>query len=194
MIESTRLFEKLKSDGKLLNEGLLRLSDPDGYPVQLVRGDSNKVIRIELNVEKIETSLKYWHSILGMKQIARKEKHVDLAFKDGQVPLRLVEAGVKIDHKTGIGRIAFATPSKHQEELNQKILASKEYKFKHHKIELGTPGKASVHVIILLSWPDEYEICFVNDEDYSVLSKTDPNAKQELERELKKQAKKTAAK
>lgn len=94
--------------------------------------------------------------------------------------------------KLGFGRIAFATPSKHQEELNQKILASKEYKFKHHKIELGTPGKASVHVIILVSWPDQYEICFANDEDYSVLSKTDPNAKQELERELKKEAAKKA--
>lgn len=101
MIESTKLFDKLKSEGKLLNENLLRLTDPDGYPVQLVKGDSNKVIRIELNVEKIETSLKYWHSTLGMKQIARKDQHVDLAFKDGQVPLRLVELGVKIDHKTG---------------------------------------------------------------------------------------------
>lgn len=50
-----------------------------------------------------------------------------------------------------------------------------------------------MHVIILLSHPDEYEICFVNDEDYSVLSKTDPNAKQELERELKKEAAKKAA-
>lgn len=42
-------------------------------------------------------------------------------------------------------------------------------------------------MIILLSHPDEYEICFVNDEDYSVLSTTDPNAKEELERELKKE-------
>lgn len=101
VVESTKLFEKLKSEGKLLNDNLLRLRDPDGYPVQLVRGDSNKVIRIELNVEKIEASLKYWHSTLGMKQVAKKDKHVDLVFKDGQVPLRLVESGVKIDHKTG---------------------------------------------------------------------------------------------
>lgn len=101
VIESTKLFEKLKSEGKLLNENLLRLTDPDGYPVQLVKGDSNKVIRVELNVEKLEASLKYWHSTLGMKQVARKDKHADLVFKDGQIPLRLVESGVKIDHKTG---------------------------------------------------------------------------------------------
>lgn len=50
-----------------------------------------------------------------------------------------------------------------------------------------TKGKQTVTVIILLSHPDEYEICFVNDEDYSVLSTTDPNAKEELERELKKE-------
>lgn len=102
VVESTKLFEKLKSEGKLINENLLRLTDPSGCPVQLLRGDSNKVIRVELNVEKIETSLKYWQCTLGMKPVEKKEKHVDLVFKDGQVPLRLVETGVKIDHKTGM--------------------------------------------------------------------------------------------
>lgn len=106
VIESTRLFEKLAPEGKLINENLLRLTDPDGYPVQLVRGDSNKVIRVELNVEKLEACLKYWCFTLGMKYLHGKnaimqKKYVDLVFKDGQVPLRLVEIGVKIDHKTG---------------------------------------------------------------------------------------------
>lgn len=101
VIESNKLFEKLKSEGQLVNNNLLRLVDPDGYPVQLISGDSNKVIRVELNVEKLESSLKYWHEALLMKKTENKANYVDLVFKDGQVPLRLVEIGVKIDHKTG---------------------------------------------------------------------------------------------
>ena len=66
--------------------------------LEVNQGDRN-----QLNVEKLEASLKYWSSALGMKQHGKNatKKHVDLVFKDGQVPLRLVETGVKIDHKTG---------------------------------------------------------------------------------------------
>lgn len=219
VIESTKLFNKLSSQGKLIKNNLLVLTDPDGYPVQLVKGNRNKVIRIELNVEKLENSVNYWSGVLGMEQLEKNEKHVDLAYKDDQVPLRLVEIGEKIEHETGMnlvigfcferlnnqlmiwffkskgfGRIAFSTPKSCQNELNEKILASKIYKFRHNKIELGTPGKQSVTVIILLSHPDEYEICYVNSEDYDVLCTTDPNANEELDRELKKQAKKEALK
>jgi len=191
VVESTRLFDKLSSLGKVTNDVLI-IHDPDGYPVQFVKGDSNKVIRLELNVEKVNDSVEYWSDTLGMKQIEKGDKYVDLAFKDDHPKLRLVEIGKKIDHKTGYGRLAFTTPKKHQNALNEKILASNKFKFRHQMTELGTPGKQTVTVIILLSHPDEYEICFVNFEDYSVLATTDPNANEELERELKKEAKKNA--
>lgn len=101
VIESTKLFDKLRSAGKVVNDVLL-LNDPDGYPVQLVKGESNKTIRVELNVEKLDASVQYWSGVLGMKEVERKDKHVDLVFKAGQPSLRLIEIGQKIDHKTGI--------------------------------------------------------------------------------------------
>lgn len=196
IVESSKLFDKLSSKGKLVNENLLVVHDPDNYPVQIKKGESGKVLGLELQVEKLDPAIAYWSGTLGMKQVERKDNYVDLVFKEGQANLRLIEIGKKIDHKTGIGRIAFATPMKNLLELNEKILASKDYKFKHNKVELGTPGKQTVTVIILYSHPDEYEICFVNDEDYSELSKcSEAQTKEEhevLERMLKVDLRKSA--
>lgn len=42
-------------------------------------------------------------------------------------------------------------------------------------VSLDTPGKATVHVVILAD-PDGHEICFVGDEGFRSLSQVDPNA------------------
>lgn len=65
IIESTKLFEKLASKGSLINENLLKLVDPDKYPVQIKKGESGKVIGIELNVEKLDPAISYWSYCLG---------------------------------------------------------------------------------------------------------------------------------
>jgi len=41
-------------------------------------------------------------------------------------------------------------------------------------VALDTPGKATVHVVILAD-PDGHEICFVGDEGFRELSKVDAN-------------------
>lgn len=183
--ESTRLYEKINSTAdviKQINEaGDLTVKDPDGYPVVLRRGDLNKVTHCRWNVQNLANSLRFWKDTLGLKEFNRSPTSVDLAFADDQAKLQLIEINEPIDHKTGWGRIAFATPKPNQLRLNQLILDSNEYEHLHHKQELGTPGKQTVTVIILQD-PDKYEICFVNDEDYSVLSRPDDDANEVLEK------------
>lgn len=163
--------------------GALIVNDPDGYPVVIRPGSSNKVTHCRWNVSNLEQSVRYWRDVLGLKEFARTEKTADLAFEDHHAKLQLIEIGQPIDHQTGWGRIAFATPKPNQARLNRLILDSNEYHHLHHLQELGTPGKQTVTVIILQD-PDKYEICFVNDEDYSILSKPDANANEVLEKEL----------
>lgn len=179
------MFEKLSASSeapKQLNEqNELVVSDPDGYPVVLRRGDSNKVTHCRWNVQDLAKSTAYWVGVLGLQATAQTERSVDLSFQPTQPKLQLVQLGQPIQHKTGWGRLAFATPTVNLLRLNQLILESPDYHHLHHKQELGTPGKQTVTVIILHD-PDQYEICFVNDEDYSILSKVDPDADQTLEK------------
>lgn len=60
---------------------------------------------------------------------------------------------------------------------NKKILTS--------LITLDTPGKATVRVIILAD-PDDHEICFVDEEGFSALSKVEPAGNDALDKYIKK--------
>ena len=51
-------------------------------------------------------------------------------------------------------------------------------------IQLDTPGKASVCVVILAD-PDGHEICFVGDEGFRLLSQFDQNARTLLDEAVK---------
>lgn len=89
-----------------------------------------------------------------------------------------------IDRKTAFGRIAFAIPHDDQTKLHQEIVERKE-KIIHPLTSLDTPGKATVRVIIL-SDPNQLEICFVDEEGFSQLSQVDPKSDGLLNREIEK--------
>lgn len=88
-----------------------------------------------------------------------------------------------IDRKTAYGRIAFAIPFDEQTTFAAEIEKSKA-KIVHPLTSLDTPGKATVRVIIL-SDPNELEICFVDDEAFSQLSEFDPSSDKELDKDIK---------
>lgn len=90
----------------------------------------------------------------------------------------------KIDRKTAFGRIAFAIAYGDQTELNEKITKLNE-KVIHPLTVLDTPGKASVRVIIL-SDPNELEICFVDAEGFDQLSQVDPESDAQLNKEIQR--------
>lgn len=89
-----------------------------------------------------------------------------------------------IDRKKAFGRIAFAVPYETQAEINQ-LMNDNKQTILTPLITLATPGKATVRVIIL-SDPNDLEICFVDEEGFSQLSQVDPEGDAELDKYLKR--------
>lgn len=89
-----------------------------------------------------------------------------------------------IDRKSAFGRIAFAIPFDEQPQLNEEVMKRNE-KIIHPLTSLDTPGKATVRVIIL-SDPNELEICFVDEEGFWQLSQIDPKSDQDINKEIQR--------
>lgn len=89
-----------------------------------------------------------------------------------------------IDRKTAFGRIAFAIAFDDQTKLSDEV-TKRNAKVIHPLTSLDTPGKATVRVIIL-SDPNELEICFVDEEGFSQLSQIDLASDADLNKNIKK--------
>ena len=97
--------------------------------------------------------------------------------------LELVDVGGPVDHAKAFGRIAFSCPSKELADIQANVEEKAKAlggNVKTPLVSLDTPGKATVQVVIL-SDPDEHEICFVGDEAFRELSSVDLKADQLLE-------------
>lgn len=88
----------------------------------------------------------------------------------------------KVDRKTAFGRIAFAIAYDEQTKLSEEV-AKQNAKVIHPLTSLDTPGKATVRVIIL-SDPNDLEICFVDEEGFSQLSQVDPASDDDLNKNI----------
>lgn len=91
---------------------------------------------------------------------------------------------VSIDRKSAFGRIAFAIPFDEQTKLNDDVKKLNAPVI-HPLTSLDTPGKATVRVIIL-SDPNQLEICFVDEEGFSQLSQVDPASDAELNKNIER--------
>lgn len=89
-----------------------------------------------------------------------------------------------IDRKTAFGRIAFAILYDDQTKLSEEV-TKQNAKVIHPLTSLDTPGKATVRVIIL-SDPNDLEICFVDEEGFSQLSQVDPDSNADLDKNIKR--------
>ncbi|XP_074598246.1 glyoxalase 1 [Brevipalpus obovatus] len=183
VIESTEGLEKIKQEYGL-NSGKdeVCLEDPDGYPLIIRRGE-NRLSQVSLNVKNLANSLNFWENYLAFKSTQVDGKSASIKFDHTGFILNLVEIGQTIDHAKGWGRIAFAAPLARVIRINESVKNLPGKHILHPLVELGTPGKATVTVVILLD-SDGYEICFVGDENYKELSKPDANANELLEKAL----------
>ncbi|KAF8763645.1 Glyoxalase domain-containing protein 4 [Argiope bruennichi] len=86
--------------------------------------------------------------------------------------LELKDIGGPVNHEQAFGRIAFSCPTSELAGI-QDAVKNSGYKILTPLVSLDTPGKATVHVVILAD-PDGHEICFVGDEAFRELSKVDP--------------------
>ena len=83
-----------------------------------------------------------------------------------------MEVDGKVEHAEAYGRIAFGCPSKELPDIEKQVKTSNQT-ILTPLVNLETPGKATVQVIILAD-PDGHEICFVGDEAFKELSQFDP--------------------
>lgn len=165
-------------------EGVFETEAPGGYRFYLLKHSApqaDSVVKVTLAVSDLQTSLNYWSNLLGMKIYEKDEEkqRALLGYADNQCKLELQGIKGTVDHAAAFGRIAFSCPKKELPDLedlmrreNQKILTP--------LVSLDTPGKATVHVVILAD-PDGHEICFVGDEAFRELSKVDPEGSKLLD-------------
>lgn len=160
------------------------LRAPDGYTFYVTDeqqpSDSDPVQGIVFNTNGLQKTFSYWADLLKMTSVKQDDDEVCLTYSGNQAKLFYRKTADAIDRKTAFGRIAFAIPFVEQTAFAAEIERSGA-KIVHPLTSLDTPGKATVRVIIL-SDPNELEICFVDDEAFSQLSEFDPSSDKELDK------------
>ena len=164
---------------------LIEAKAPDGYKFLIGKCTScpsciSRITGVSINVSNLPTSLNYWKDVLGMSVDSQTSEKVSLFYSPDQAKLELVQSTQEIEHLTASGRIAFACPWNDQETIRDAVKKLTVGQILNDLVELPTPGKATVRVLILLD-PDGYEICFVGDEGFRELSKLDPGAEKALD-------------
>jgi len=191
-IQSKEVFENASSIAPpeaVVNRagaGKITLKSPDGHLFHVIDAPSpgaDPVVSVAIASSKIQNSIEFWHGILDLKVFAKEEGRVTLGFAENMCKLELVDVGGPVDHAKAFGRIAFSCPSQELADIQTKVeekATALGGNVKTPLVSLDTPGKATVQVVIL-SDPDEHEICFVGDEAFRELSSVDLKADQLLE-------------
>ena len=130
---------------------------------------------IALNVKNVELTRKYYQGTLNMQIIDFvKNKYLRIQSFGNQVPLEFYQLSSNdaLDHAKAQGRIAFTTSIPKGVYLwNDYLVNKKVGSILTKPVTLKTDGKADVDVVIL-SDPDQYEICFVNKDGFDDLCTT----------------------
>ncbi|UJR27895.1 hypothetical protein I4U23_009159 [Adineta vaga] len=205
IINAQKFLDKsqMQSDSKSLV-----ISSPDGHRIILIDKDIEKdedpVKCLSLNVYNLKKSTDYYTRLLNMTIIEEEsnKNRVRLSYNnlttnerskynfrlDNQCQLELIENKHPIDRGTGYGRAAFSCPVKdidiiqnRIEKDGQKILIS--------KMKLGRFLDFNKNTVVILSDPDEHEICFVGEENYSVSCEIDSNAEDKCRKGLRQASK-----
>jgi len=163
--------------------------DPNGYRFFVTPNDSacpnNTIVEASLFSSKVETSVSYWSNMLSAKTESQSANGAVFSFDQGHFRLNLVlsQSG-PINHAKAFGRIAFSCPATELLPLQEMILSNEKIVLTKY-VELPTPGKANVCVVILAD-TDGHEICFVGDEGFRDLSQVDPEGRRLLDEAMEK--------
>jgi len=192
-IASSEVIENIKSQNypHVVKADLAyEILDPNGYkfvvmPTSTDAPGANAIIEASLHITNIENSVNYWSGLLNAQVESRNDENVVLSFDKGEFRLNLVKSlSDKIDHAKAFGRIAFSCPASELLPLQELIEKNSQTVLTKY-VELKTPGKADVCVVILAD-VDGHEICFVGDEGFRELSQVDPKAGELLDEAMNK--------
>lgn len=180
---------------------------PDGYKFFIIPDDqpaSDPVVGVALNSTNLQKSIEFWSDVLNMNVISKSDSSAVLSYNEKSVQLELkkigkfpraqfllcsingvnVGADSPINREKAYGRIAFAVPLTIQPHIDE-IIKKTNNTILTPLITLDTPGKATVRVIILAD-PDGHEICFVDDEGFTQLSKVEVDGNERLDKYIAK--------
>lgn len=184
-IESTRVLNNLKKSSysfRILTNQSIELNDPNGYRFIVKEGNQDKITKVSLFSTNLDQTKKYWNEVLGMNILKNENEILELSYSElFKLEFKLLKVNL-IDHKTAFGRIAFSCKT-NELALLQDVITKFNYKILTPLVSLDTPGKETVHVVILTD-VDNHEICFVGDEGFRVLSKIDVNADRLIDNEI----------
>ncbi|XP_063706904.1 glyoxalase domain-containing protein 4 [Culicoides brevitarsis] len=189
-IRSSAVIERAKAANypSTMENGKHILVSPGGYRFLIVNEtqptDRDPVMQVTLNVTDIPKSVYYWNSTLQMKIVVQTDNSAVLTYGENQARLQLNKTSEPLNRAQAYGRIAFAVPGDVQPAI-QETIKKNNWPILTDLIKLDTPGKASVRVIILAD-PDGHEICFVDEEGFSELSKVDPEGEALLDKNIAK--------
>ncbi|XP_078491926.1 glyoxalase domain-containing protein 4-like [Ciona intestinalis] len=178
-IGSSTIIENCKKNDWPVNkvtDSLYETEAPGGYKFVLEdkqQTATDPVQKVTLASSNLSRSIDYWTKIAGMTVFEQSDKEATLGFCKEQAKVGLHDIGCVVDHKKAFGRVAIACP-REQLPAIQQAARSGDHTILTELVSLDTPGKATVEVVILAD-PDGHEICFVGDEAFRELSKTDPN-------------------
>jgi lactoylglutathione lyase len=178
-ITSHEVCKQVQSSGwpvTVIN-GQSSVYDPDGYLFVLeeLPSDGRPLTKLSLASSDLQKTLGFWCNLCGMElQMKHDDDHVTLAYDQQQVLLEFVDVHKTVDHGSAYGRVALSCPRSQLPEIQQ-MATDCGYRILTPLVDLDTPGKATVQVIILAD-PDGHEVCFVGDEAFRQLSQVDPEA------------------
>jgi len=146
-------------------------ADAFDYSMATEVGSIGKVAKIALNVSNLAETEKFWEGLLGLPRSSKDSSSPTLNYQLSNIEYEFHEIGDKFERTESAGRTAFSAPTKFLEEIQTK---AKPLGFVHTElVSLDTPGKSTVHVVILQD-PDGHEVCIVGDEAFRELSVQDP--------------------
>lgn len=161
------------------SDGLLQVADPDGYTFLVGKHEdetTNILSELSLYITDPVKSKLYWSDLLKGQVVDVNSNELSLRFDHlDYFRLRLVKSSSEaIDHSKAYGRVAFSCPTGELKAL-QALIEEHNHKVLTPYIQLDTPGKATVSVVILAD-PNGHEICFVGDQEFRSLSQVDEKA------------------
>lgn len=157
--------------------------DPNGAKFLVLPGSKNDIVEASLFSSNLENSVHYWSELLNAKT---ESDSAIFRFDEGDFRLSFLptKSGEAVNHAKAFGRIAFSCPASELLPLQEMILKNDKTVLTKY-VELPTPGKANVCVVILAD-TDGHEICFVGDEGFRDLSQVDPEGKRLLDEAMDK--------
>ena len=156
-VVSNDVYENIKrlnyQHGQSENGKSLLIQDPDGYGFLVTPSGTEtltKATGVSLASSNLNETIKYWSSILKMNLVNQNTvaNTVGLSYPENKFVLEFKKVD-QVNHEEAFGRIAFSCVTS-ELEIIQKTIDENKYKVLTRLVSLDTPGKATVHVVILV--------------------------------------------